>query len=270
MRIRFITCMLLVYSLCNAQTTKKNEWRKEELKGRVKMLKQTLYMYFAPGETGEGFNPNDHSVDSFSKDGMKKWSYYLKDGAKSSYTVYKYDPKGLLTEFVQISEKDTSRTVYKYDAMGNELLQVSYTGKKETSKSTNKYDAKGYLIESKLYGTLGMKWEYKNDEKGYAVEVKTYDDKGAYNGKSTYINDAAGKQVEGTSYDKSGAFVNRRATKYDEQGNETEVIIFDKDGNQKRESYNEYTYDAQGNWLTIKQYLEDKLSGGFYRVIEYY
>lgn len=99
---------------------------------------------------------------------------------------------------------------------------------------------------------------YKFDRKGNLEEKLHYDgvmSKGKLSFKQNYSWDKQGKLQEETFYNSAGKLSEKYIYKHDPQGNELEQLRYDAKGeNVSRETYSEYKFDAQGNWIQrVKQ-----------------
>ena len=161
---KIILAILSVLRLVSCkQSEKKNDLTEENLKGKVKSIKETLY----------------EAVDKF---GQIEKGNVLYDAFTFPFTIY--DEKGN-----KIEENDydsdgrlDSKTTYKYDEKGNIIEENDYDSDgRLDSKYIYKYDEKGNKIEENRYdsnGRLSQKTTYKYDEKGNTIEKNDYDSDG--------------------------------------------------------------------------------------------
>ena len=191
---KIILAILSVLRLVSCkQSEKKNDLTEENLKGKVKSIKETLYEAvdkFGQIEKGNWFNNYFTIYDK--KGNIIEENDYDSDGSLNSKTTYKYDEKGN-----KIEENDydsdgrlSYKYTYKYDEKGNIIEENHYDSDgRLRSKYTYKYDKKGNMIEANFYnsdGSLSFKFTYKYDEKGNMIEVTYYDSDGSLNYKTTY------------------------------------------------------------------------------------
>ena len=168
---KIILAILSVLRLVSCkQSEKKNDLTEENLKGKVKSIKETLYEAvdkFGQIEKGNWFNNYFTIYDK--KGNIIEENDYDSDGSLNSKTTYKYDEKGN-----KIEENDydsdgrlDSKTTYKYDEKGNTIEKnyYSYSDGRLDSKITYKYNEKGNTIEENDYyysdGRLDSKTTYK-------------------------------------------------------------------------------------------------------------
>ena len=180
---KIILAILSVLRLVSCkQSEKKNDLTEENLKGKVKSIKETLYEAvdkFGQIEKGNWFNNYFTIYDK--KGNIIEENDYDSDGSLNSKTTYKYDEKGN-----KIEENDydsdgrlDSKTTYKYDEKGNIIEENHYDSDgRLDSKTTYKYDEKGNTIEKNYYsysdGRLDSKITYKYNEKGNTIEENDY------------------------------------------------------------------------------------------------
>ena len=177
---------------CN-QSEKKNDLTEENLKGKVKSIKETTYKAvdkFGQIEKGDVLN--------------NYFNIYNEKGNKIEDNFYDSDGN--------LSSKDT----YEYDEKGNNIEKNNYDSDGSlNSKTTYKYDKKGNKIEDNSYdsdGSLNSKTTYKYDEKGNNIEKNNYDSDGSLNSKTTYKYDEKGNMIE---YNTDGRFGEKYTYKYE-------------------------------------------------------
>jgi hypothetical protein len=148
---------------------------------------------------------------------------------EKSYDVYKPDPANRLPSFV--------------------ILDVNGKPVKPSAPPPKPKAADGAVINQVVY---------KFDRKGNLEEKLHYDgvmSKGKLSFKHRYSWDEQGRLQEEASSDSDGKLTEKYIYKYDSQGNELEQFRYDEKGqNVSRETYSEYKFDAQGNWIQrVKQ-----------------
>ena len=170
---KIILAILSVLRLVSCkQSEKKNDLTKENLKGKVKSIKETTYEAvekFGQIEKGDVLYDRDFSFTIYDKNGNKiEKNYYFSDGLYSKYT-YKYDKKGNTIEINNYNSNGSihEKYTFKYDEKGNNIEQNNY-----------KYD-----------GSFLYKYTYKYDEKGNNIEKNNYDSNGRLDSKYTYEYD---------------------------------------------------------------------------------
>ena len=161
---------LVSYGQLEKKSEKKNDLTEENLKGKVKSIKETPYEAvekFGQIEKGDMLNTYFTIFTIYNKKGNTiEENDYNSDGSLFSKFTYKYDEKG------NIIEKND------YDSDG----RLDY-------KTTYKYDEKGNMIEATYYnsdGRLSSKTTYKYDEKGNTIEENDYNSDSSLNSKTTY------------------------------------------------------------------------------------
>ena len=161
---------LVSYGQLEKKSEKKNDLTEENLKGKVKSIKETPYEAvekFGQIEKGDMLNTYFTIFTIYNKKGNTiEENDYNSDGSLFSKFTYKYDEKG------NIIEKND------YDSDGS----LNY-------KTTYKYDEKGNMIEANFYnsdGSLSFKLTYKYDEKGNMIEATYYNSDGRLDSKTTY------------------------------------------------------------------------------------
>ena len=208
-KIILVILSVLCLVSCN-QSEKKNDLTEENLKGKVKSIKETLYEAvdkFGQIEKGDVLN--------------NYFNIYNEKGNKIEEN--RYDSDGSLYF------KDT----YKYDEKGNKIEENRYNSDGSLySKTTYKYDEKGNMIEDNFYdsddGSFIYKNTYKYDEKGNKIEEYHYDEDGKFIYKNTYKYDEKGNIIEEKIYHSDGRFGNTYTYKYeyDKNNNWTQRIKY--------------------------------------------
>lgn len=122
----------------------------------------------------------------------------------------------------------TARTVFSYDAVGNQIATQRFTADGNlTSCTTSVYDTHGNLIEKK--------W-YRAGDTPVRTRTAIYDYLGALVSDSVY------------NYTADGTLTERTDVRYDPQGNPQAEVLYREDGQFKRERSFTYQSDAFGNW----------------------
>ena len=158
---KIILVILSVLCLVSCkQSEKKNDLTEENLKGKVKSIKETPY----------------EAVDKF---GQIEKGNVLYDNFIFPFTIY--DEKGNKIEENHydsdgnLSSKDT----YEYDEKGNNIERNWYDSDGSLNyKYTYKYDEKGNMIEYNTDGRFGEKYTYKYeyDKNNNWIQQVTYED----------------------------------------------------------------------------------------------
>ena len=200
---------LVSYGQLEKKSEKKNDLTEENLKGKVKSIKETTYKAvdkFGQIEKGDVLN---NYFNIYNEKGNKiEDNFYDSDGNLSSKDTYEYDEKG------NKIEKNV------YDSNG-----------RFHSKYTYKYDEKGNMIEDNVYdsnGRLYFKKTYKYDEKGNKIEENWYNSDGRLHSKYTYKYDEKGNNIEENYYNSNGRLYEKHTYKYeyDKNNNWTQRIEY--------------------------------------------
>ena len=150
-----LAILSVLYLVSYGQLEKKNDLTEENLKGKVKSIKETTYKAVDKfGQIKKGNVLNNYFTIYNKKGNTIEGNEYYSDGSLNYKTTYKYDEKGNKIE----------KNTYKYDG------SLNY-------KTTYKYDEKGNKIEKNIDGSvdrLGYKYTYKYDEKGNTIEQNIY------------------------------------------------------------------------------------------------
>ena len=150
-----LAILSVLYLVSYGQLEKKNDLTEENLKGKVKSIKETTYKAVDKfGQIKKGNVLNNYFTIYNKKGNTIEGNEYYSDGSLNYKTTYKYDEKGNKIE----------KNTYKYDG------SLNY-------KTTYKYDEKGNKIEKNNYyysGRLDSKTTYKYDEKGNTIEQNIY------------------------------------------------------------------------------------------------
>ena len=131
---KIILAILSVLRLVSCkQSEKKNDLTEENLKGKVKSIKETLYEAvdkFGQIEKGNWFNNYFTIYDK--KGNIIEENDYDSDGSLNSKTTYKYDEKGNKIEENdydsdgRLDSKTTYKYKYEYDKNNNWTQKIQY------------------------------------------------------------------------------------------------------------------------------------------------
>ena len=145
------------------KSEKKNDLTEENLKGKVKSIKETLY----------------EAVDKF---GQIEKGNVLYDAFTFPFTIYDEKGNNIEENHYDSDGRLSYKYIYKYDKKGNNIEENHYDSDgRLDSKYIYKYDEKGNKIEENRYdsnGRLSQKTTYKYDEKGNTIEKNDYDSDG--------------------------------------------------------------------------------------------
>jgi uncharacterized lipoprotein NlpE involved in copper resistance len=223
---------LILLSGCSNQKNK-NDWEKDNLKGKVKSLKVFDFK----------------AVDRFGK--------IEKDSLKSK-SIYTYDVKGNRIE-TNIYNSDGSLSdnfSYKYDDKENKIESNRYTSDGRLYlKMLDQYDNKGNKIESNWYNSdssLYLKTLYQYDNKGNKIKSNSYNPDGSFNDNFSYRYDNKGNMIESKSYKSDGSLEWKETNLYNNKGNIIKENLSFESYNKEMKNFDansEYKYDDKGNWI---------------------
>ena len=232
-KIILVILSVLCLVSCN-QSEKKNDLTEENLKGKVKSIKETTYKAIEKfGQIEKG----DVLVDS-----------------SAVYTDY--------GRFKIYNEKGNKIEENRYNSDGSLYYKVTY-----------KYDGKGNKIEVNHYdsnGSLILKYTYKYDENGNKIEECWYNEDGSLIVKFTPKYDENGNMMEVNNYDSDGSLHKKFTYKYDEKGNKIEINNYNSDGRLDSKTTYKYEYDKNNNWTQRIEYKNTIPNSITERIIEYY
>lgn len=245
---------------CTSKEIIKNDLIKENLKGKVKSIRQTPYEAVEKfGEITKGnvfheFYISINSIIEFNEEGnVIMEGYYLPNG--------------------------NFHRNYKKDNRGNKIEENRYNSNGEfLEKQVYVYDERDILIEDNIYrsdGKLSFKTIYKSDHKNNIVEEDVYNSKGQLKSKTINKYDINGNKIEEVISDyEEMKFVNGKTKmvydynkpkvitkslyKYDKNGNKIEMIS----PNENDENYGlkwSYKFDENNYMIEDATYgLKDK------------
>ncbi|WP_299837249.1 hypothetical protein [uncultured Tenacibaculum sp.] len=221
--------VLITYTSCNNNTSK-NDWRTENLKGKVKSYTELSYEIL---EEKKQENHYKKEVKNFDQDGkIINELLYNFDGVGNQF-IPKYNEKNEKTAmycYVENSDKLIYRWIYSYNEKGLKIKDEIYDASdKLTLERFFKYDEKGNKIERTqkyVYNpdTALNKRTFEYDESGRNIRINTYD--------------PFGKNIK-SHYD----FV------YDDGGNKIEENILNPNGKLTSKWIYKYEFDEKGNWI---------------------
>ena len=167
-----LAILSVLYLVSYGQLEKKNDLTEENLKGKVKSIKENTY----------------EAVEKFGK--IEKGNVFY-DGFSSPSTIIYNEKRDKIEQNNYNSDSRLdSKTTYKYDEKGNNIEKNNYYSDGSLNyKTTYKYDEKGNMIEANFYnsdGSLSFKLTYKYDEKGNMIEATYYNSDGRLDSKTTY------------------------------------------------------------------------------------
>ena len=264
---KFVVFLLLtgcLFTACrhrNFLNVVDNDWKKNNLKGRVKKIVNVRYFEGGPEQEIEEFNEQGFLVRSI---------YTVASKNKIDSTLYEYDST-LNTKIVRWTKVDGQRTksYYDYDRNGN--LE---TEECDAVRKTYTYDDSNRLVENKVYinGSLYDKTtsEYKSDgsmfsittngktglktvetTKKDSVEFRThFDDKGAVRDTDLFKMDKAGHLLYWKNEEKGA--IRYTNYYYNDFKDQIMEVSFESGKNSTDTTVYTYTYDKTGNWIQKK------------------
>ena len=145
---------LVSYGQLEKKSEKKNDLTEENLKGKVKSIKETTYK--AVDKFGQ-IEKGDVLVDSS--------AVYTDDGR---FKIYNEKGNKIEENYYNSNSSLIYKNTYKYDEKGNKIEENYYNSNGRLySKTTYKYDEKGNIIEENHYdsnGRLDSKYTYEYDK----------------------------------------------------------------------------------------------------------
>ncbi len=296
MRKIIFTIWALIFAVsCTANAQRKTDREKENLKGDVKLFRQTACKAIEKfGKIQKGNQNNIIMGSNYSIMYNRKGQILEKDNT-DTYNVannllkekYKYDKKGTLISkqniYVNVAVmlysprdaiKYTGNEIYEYDRKGNLRETKKYTSKKELSQRvTYKNDKKGRIVEEYTYnssGSLERKYTYKYDRRGNKIEENGYNPNGSLEWKTTFKYDSKGNQIKIENYSSDGSLDNSYTFKHNSKGERIENNSYNSDGILNVKYTYKYKYDEYGNWVEKVTYKNNKPYSIEEREYEYY
>ena len=252
MKLIFFLLSLMALVACESKSSK-TDWDKQNLKGKVKSIKETPYE--AIGYSGEyhkknlaprGFANNEFSFDETGKL-LKEISYNKNGGVLNVYT-YNYDNKGLLLSKDTYDSKGNleEKSVYKHDLQGNITEENSYNtnGKlKSNNYYIYRYNEKGNQVERYVFVyATDEEGNFSFDENGTAKIEIIYKEENSY--------DQKGNKIKSTIQD---LFLGKTeiSYEYDNRGNLVRKIEAGGVLDGKENVTCKYKFDSKGNWIEM-------------------
>jgi hypothetical protein len=203
----------LLYSCLNNKTEINNDLNKQNLKGRVHRVTETLY------------TASEMKFGEISKiDKMQEF-------------IYLYNERGYITENSMTNPFSSKfyKTTYKYNNSENLVEECSFIPEKDVpeSRTTNIYNDKSLMKETICYGTdgtLNYRYLYKYDNKGKKLQDDAFNSEGKLLKKVIYKNDDSENLIEECSYSAEGKLRRKITYKYDEMKNQIEMCSYNNDG----------------------------------------
>ncbi len=220
----------------------------------VKYLKITVLLIFLV------FLSLDKKPIDFDLNGKVKSVNSFKAEFKESFGEYKQK------EFVQYSNKNSELYNYKFNDKGLLSEYVIYD-KYGNKKYVYKNNYKGEYVQSvdiySTYGTLTNKQIFKYDKNNYVIEDAFYRANGNLIDKYVFERDKSGNVIKKSLFNSSGSLKTKWTYEYDDNNNRTKMIWYDKYENIEKvykynfNSNNELIeiniYDSKGNLKTLEK-----------------
>jgi len=258
---KLVLVLVILFSINSSFSQKKeNDWKKGNLKGKVKSYTDLSY-----------------TVEDGTLKKVKK-----NNGGEAYKGVYQYDNKGNLTELIYFDENEkiilkktckynekgniiesiyfdpltsTNTTeLYKYDDKENMIESISSSSNNShTDKTIYTYNKEGNMIgiavNSNENGSFEYRLAYEYDEKGNIIESAQYNDNESMSNKYFYKRNPQGIifKIKRYLFNESIEY-KTIAYKYDENGNIIEHATYDAEENLKNKFSNTYNYAEKGNW----------------------
>lgn len=300
LRILATVFTFFIIPICFAQQPK-NDWEKENLKGRVKTLKEMrtydtdttrkrwlntpiLHIFNAAGNfvLSKRLTLVENSVDStvYFYDSANRLSRQLTYGKKRqlrdsiSYTYFNDGSKVVYFQLFMYSPT-VETTLHTYDSKGNLIHRVSrhidttITKGNDDVAIVNQYNKKGWLIktiESRKGGVVFNVTTYKYDKHGNKVENKVFLPKKLWS--IDRYNDK-GSCIEFILYDNDEVIRYQAKMTYNEWGDQIGQTGSNRNGKPIAPYKVEYEYDSQHNWTKETWYNGNEIKSVRVRTIEY-
>ena len=139
-----LAILSVLYLVSYGQLEKKNDLTEENLKGKVKSIKETTYKAVDKfGQIKKGNVLNNYFTIYNKKGNTIEGNEYYSDGSLNYKTTYKYDEKGNKIEKNIDGSVDRLgyKYTYKYDEKGNTIEQnIYYHGSRPAENYSYKYE----------------------------------------------------------------------------------------------------------------------------------
>ncbi len=230
----------------------KNDLTKENLKGKVRILKESEYPVKIDSAVIKNGGLESVDIFTYNKSGNQveeKMNYY--DGVNWDWVLSsKYNDKGYKIEDKKTCVNNTGSdkfTTYMKDANWKRSYVYNNKGEVIDPGSASKYDAKGNMVEN-IYGDEDgeHKFTWKYDNSGNVTQENEYmADDTIPSSKCIYTYDSIGNNIEKDEYTSDGRLNRKWLYKYED-------------------------LDKEGNWLKQTEYFNDNIYTVRKRAIEYY
>lgn len=273
-------------------------WKKFELKGKVKSIRTKIYdAHILEGKVIKGFRNKDNLLIFNTKGNLVK----NRDEKGEETQVYQYDENECLVRCDYLNDENEcfSYEIYQYDDQGNRVKYEFFLSTNSVEDSCEaeydennlllkyadqdgmgkvfEYNEKQQIVKMKKIGRWrdNLFYQYKYDDLGKLVEMQECSEmiskyEGTYFYKSTfYYYDETGKIVkEHNLYYENGEYRQPKYYKYNKNGDEIEKVEFVSYQPWIKQA--EYEYDKEGNWIKKIIYDKENIDELILREIEYY
>lgn len=233
------TILLFLIPIITFAQNLKNDWQKENLKGKVKSVKSVTYQYVNNnGKMERGaLLPHFNTLEEYNSKGFKiKGSRFSDKGKTTSAWLYSYDENNYLTKVEIFNDKSQIEEVLKYTfepkaqtetvigynangvVSGQQIITYNDKGNKINELSLNAnnefllnqsitYDSKQNVSEKKFEDKEGKRvvLEYVYDDKNNVIQENYYGE-----GKQLY-----GQKIFSYKYDNQGNWIERTESIYE-------------------------------------------------------
>jgi hypothetical protein len=259
---------------------KRNDWQKQNLKGRVKSIHSEVANVLESSRRWVEQARRPLNTIAFNENGcvVKDLRYDL-DGHLSEVGSTKYDAQGQKKEVVFQNPRGglLRSLVYKYDDAGKLLGCVSTQAHgliiKQRSRMTYDHaDNKTDELWREEDGTLSRRYVYEYGPSGQLEEqlLYKYDDDGSIEEKIRSIYDEKENVIQSACFDKDDRPIEDQTKwKYNDDGEAIERATLDLKGDLYSTTSYSYEFDAQRNWIKRLEVFKTAKSGFDTRVITY-
>lgn len=212
------------------------------------------------------YGENDNEIE---------YKYYYPEKTLLRVLTNEYDQKGNLakTKVYEVGG-DTTFYDYKYDEKGNEIEEVSYENDTLSYRISNEFNSHGHKIKSTWYDDMGLigteTFAHKYSDNGEIIEKKSFNFNGELNDRRVYSYEN-GMLLNELRYNGNSILIYKQIEKYDSKGHNIESTFYDYvEGELVRKIKAVSINDEKGNWIEMKQYVNDKLKSIKKREINYF
>lgn len=278
--------MSAIINHITAQNKNKNDYKIDELKGNVCIVKSLYYDYKKKYNEELNDKPYSSLIEEYNKSGFKiKTTRYDDMNVIKQIIENKYDSaNNILQSNTQIKEKDyqeTSIITFEYDSL-RRCIQINQFSEDTilVFKTINRYSSNNTLQETIIYNSEGIVYKKSiYNENELVINIKGFDTYGNQKYNEDLKYDSNGNEIETIFKKNDSEIIETKLNYYNNLNQITESVCnstnnglcytynykYDKSGNMivhksfsKSEMYNYYIeifyqYDDQGNWIQRKQ-----------------